>query len=109
MPGDDTFRGGDDAFNTSVSQTWVGKRAPRIVRAYHEQLSLVEVSNPVFEPASMMARRDPRHGKYVACCLLHRGHMVQKSVKAAVATIKTKGTIPCLVWPLAGFKCRINY
>ena len=35
----------------------------------------------------------PRHGKYMACCLMYRGDVVPKDVNAAVATIKTKRTI----------------
>lgn len=38
-------------------------------KAYHEQLSVAEITNSAFEPASMMAKCDPRHGKYMACCL----------------------------------------
>ena len=40
-------------------------------KAYHEQLSVAEVTNSAFEPASMMAKCDPRHGKYMACCLMY--------------------------------------
>merc|ERR1740139_1351942 len=35
-------------------------------KAYHEQLSVAEITNSAFEPASMMAKCDPRHGKYMA-------------------------------------------
>jgi len=42
-------------------------------KAYHEQLSVAEITNSAFEPASMMAKCDPRHGKYMACCLMYRG------------------------------------
>jgi hypothetical protein len=42
-------------------------------KAYHEQLSVSEITNSVFEPANMMAKCDPRHGKYMACCLMYRG------------------------------------
>merc|ERR1712224_316168 len=41
-------------------------------KAYHEQLSVTEITNSAFEPASMMAKCDPRHGKYMACCLMYR-------------------------------------
>ena len=30
----------------------------------------------VFEPASMMVKCDPRHGKYMACCMMYRGDLV---------------------------------
>ncbi|KAE9463175.1 hypothetical protein C3L33_04895, partial [Rhododendron williamsianum] len=62
-------------------------------KAYHEQLSIPEITNAVFEPSSMMAKCDPRHGKYMACCLMYRGDVVPKDVNAAVATIKTKRTV----------------
>merc|ERR1712217_565622 len=38
-------------------------------KAYHEQLSVAEITMSVFEPASMFVKCDPRHGKYMACCI----------------------------------------
>ena len=35
-------------------------------KAYHEQLSVAEITNSAFEPASMLCKVDPRHGKYMA-------------------------------------------
>ena len=67
-------------------------------KAYHEQLSIPEITNAVFEPASMMAKCDPRHGKYMACCLMYRGDVVPKDVNAAVATIKSKRTVQFVDW-----------
>ena len=32
-------------------------------KAYHEQLSVAEITNSAFEPANMMVKCDPRHGK----------------------------------------------
>merc|ERR1712136_104541 len=78
-------------------------------KAYHEQLSVAEITISVFEPASMMVKCDPRHGKYMACCLMYRGDVVPKDVNAAVATIKTKRTIQFVDWSPTGFKCGINY
>jgi len=40
-----------------------------VEKAFHEQLSVVEITNSAFKPSSMMAKCDPRHGKYMACCL----------------------------------------
>ncbi|CUF15755.1 alpha tubulin, putative, partial [Bodo saltans] len=68
-----------------------------------------EISNAVFEPAAMMTKCDPRHGKYMAACLMYRGDVVPKDVNAAVATIKTKRTIQFVDWSPTGFKCGINY
>ena len=47
-------------------------------KAYHEQLSVAEITMSVFEPASMMVKCDPRHGKYMACCMMYRGHLVDR-------------------------------
>ena len=51
-----------------------------------------------------MVKCDPRHGKYMACCLLFRGDVVPKDVNAAIATIKTKRTIQFVDWCPTGFK-----
>merc|ERR1711948_145423 len=61
-------------------------------KAYHEQLSVAEITMSVFEPAAMYVKCDPRHGKYMACCMMYRGDVVPKDVNASVATIKTKRT-----------------
>ena len=68
-----------------------------------------QTQTSAFEPASMMAKCDPRHGKYMACCLMYRGDVVPKDVNASVATIKTKRTIQFVDWCPTGFKCGINY
>merc|ERR1712158_127841 len=78
-------------------------------KAYHEQLSVAEITMSVFEPAAMFVKCDPRHGKYMACCMMYRGDVVPKDVNAAVATIKTKRTIQFVDWCPTGFKCGINY
>ncbi|KAG6583075.1 Tubulin alpha chain [Phytophthora cinnamomi] len=64
-----------------------------VAKAYHESLSVAEITNSAFEPTSMMAKCDPRHGKYMATCLMYRGDVVPKDVNAAVASIKTKRTV----------------
>ena len=53
-----------------------------------------------------MVKCDPRHGKYMACCLLFRGDVVPKDVNAAIATIKTKRTIQFVDWCPTGFKVK---
>ncbi|KQK74143.1 Tuba1b protein [Amazona aestiva] len=68
-----------------------------------------EITNACFEPANQMVKCDPRHGKYMACCLLYRGDVVPKDVNAAIATIKTKRTIQFVDWCPTGFKVGINY
>jgi len=78
-------------------------------KAYHEQLSVAEITNACFEPANQLVKCDPRHGKYMACCMLYRGDVVPKDVNAAIATIKTKRTIQFVDWCPTGFKVGINY
>ncbi|KAH7950621.1 hypothetical protein HPB51_028353 [Rhipicephalus microplus] len=62
-------------------------------KAYHEQLTVAQITNTCFEPTNQMVKCDPRHGKYMACCLLYRGDVVPKDVNAAIAAIKNKRTI----------------
>ena len=78
-------------------------------KAFHEQLSISEITNSAFEPHSMMAKCDPRKGKYMACCLMYRGDVAPKDVNGAVAAIKTKKSIQFVDWCPTGFKCGINY
>jgi len=99
MPSDKTIGGGDDSFNTFFSAE----------KAYHEQLSVAEITNSCFEPANQMVKCDPRHGKYMACCMLYRGDVVPKDVNAAIASIKTKRSIQFVDWCPTGFKVGINY
>ena len=78
-------------------------------KAYLEKLSVSELTNAAFEPANMMAKCDPRHGKYMACCLMYRGDVVPREVSTAVANIKTKSSVKFVDWCPTGFKCGINY
>ena len=52
-------------------------------KAYHEQLSVAEITMSVFEPASMMVKCDPRHGKYMACCMMYRGDSAESLITVA--------------------------
>ncbi|XP_071800504.1 tubulin alpha chain-like isoform X2 [Asterias amurensis] len=78
-------------------------------KAHHETLSVAEITNSCFESANQMVKCDPRHGKYMACCLLYRGDVVPKDVSAAIATIKTKRSIQFVDWCPTGFKVGINH
>merc|ERR1712243_244600 len=78
-------------------------------KAYHEQLSVAEIANACFEPANSMVKCDPRHGKYMSCCMLYRGDVVPKDVNAAIATIKSKRSVQFVDWCPTGFKVGINY
>jgi len=78
-------------------------------KAYHEQLTVAQMTNSVFEPANQMVKCDPRHGKYMACCLLYRGDVAPKDVSASIAAIKTKRTIQFVDWCPTGFKVGLNF
>ncbi|XP_077588269.1 tubulin alpha-1C chain-like isoform X2 [Stigmatopora nigra] len=78
-------------------------------KAYHEQLSVAEITNSCFDPCNQMVKCDPRHGKYMACCLLYRGDVVPKDVNAAINAIKSKRTVHFVDWCPTGFKVGINY
>ncbi|KAH6947454.1 hypothetical protein HPB50_019047 [Hyalomma asiaticum] len=78
-------------------------------KAHHEQLTVAEITNACFEPANQMVKCDPRHGKYMACCMLYRGDVVPKDVNGAIAAIKSKSSIKFVDWCPTGFKVGINY
>jgi tubulin alpha len=78
-------------------------------KAFHEQMTVQEISLACFEPNNQMVKCDPRRGKYMACCMLYRGDVVPKDVNAAIANIKTRRTIQFVDWCPTGFKVGINY
>jgi tubulin alpha len=70
-------------------------------KSYHEQLTVAEITHSSFEPANMMAKCDPRHGKYMACCTMCRGDLVPKDVNAVVApTVLAGGDLAKVQRPL---------
>jgi len=77
-------------------------------KVFHENLSVAELTSSLFEPNNMMAKCDPRKGKYMSVCLMYRGDIVQKDITAAIGTIKTKRTIQFVDWCPTGFKCGVN-
>jgi len=77
-------------------------------RAYHEASTTSELTNAVFEPSSMLCKCDPRHGKYMAVCMMYRGDVVPTDVQAAISAAKNKKTITFVDWCPTGFKCGIN-
>jgi tubulin alpha len=76
--------------------------------ASHEAHTVSEITNAVFEPQNQMVKCDPRHGKYMACCLMYRGDVTPKSVNTAIASIRQKKTVRFVDWSPTGFKVGIN-
>ncbi|KAG0337207.1 Tubulin alpha-3C/D chain [Podila humilis] len=79
-----------------------------IKKAFHEQSSVGDITKACFDKSNQMVKCDPRHSKYMACCLLYRGDVIPNDVNAAIATIKTKSTIQFVDWCPTGFKVGIN-
>ena len=78
-------------------------------KANHESMTVADITTACFEPSNQMVKCDPRHGKYMACCLLYRGDVVPKDVNSAIAAIKNKRTVQFVDWCPTGFKVGINY
>mmetsp|Transcript_17460 Transcript_17460/g.49090 ORF Transcript_17460/g.49090 Transcript_17460/m.49090 type:complete len:455 (+) Transcript_17460:168-1532(+) len=76
--------------------------------AYHESHTVPEITTALFEPGNMLAKCEPRRGKYMAVCIMYRGDVVPKDVSHSIQTIKTKRTIQFVDWCPTGFKCGIN-
>lgn len=79
------------------------------VQTYYEQPSVAEITNSSFEPANMMAKCDPRLGKYMACSMINHDDVVPKNMNAALTTIGTKRTIRFVDWCSTGFKTKLDH
>lgn len=78
-------------------------------KAYHEEMSVAEITSSVFEPNASFAKCDPRTGRYIAVSLNYRGEDIYpKDVNAAVASIRTKKSIQFVDWSPTGMKIGIN-
>lgn len=67
------------------------------------------MSTLTFVPETLMAKCDPRLGKFMACTMMYRGHVVPKDVGASICTLKTKKNIKFADWCPTGYKVGINY
>lgn len=73
-------------------------------KAYHERISVPEITKLCFDPRYQMVKCDPRNGKYMAVCLLYRGDVVPKDVNSTIAHIKSQKTVEFVDWCPTGFK-----
>lgn len=78
-------------------------------KSNHELVQVGNMTSQLFDSDTQMVKCDPRHGKYMACCLLYRGDVTPKDVNSAIATVKHKKNIRFVDWSPAGFKIGINY
>ena len=79
------------------------------IQAFHEKMSVSEITKACFEVQSQMVKCDPREGKYMAVCLLYRGDVVPKDVNAAIAHIKANRQVQFVDWCPTGFKVSIPF
>ncbi|KAI5191668.1 tubulin alpha [Nematocida sp. AWRm77] len=77
--------------------------------AAHEQLSLSELVTACFNPQSQMVKytHSPQD-RYISCCLLFRGDISAKDIKAATDNIKKNYERQFVQWSPTGFKIGIN-
>eukprot|EP01099_Mayorella_cantabrigiensis_P008338 TRINITY_DN781_c0_g1_i1.p1 TRINITY_DN781_c0_g1~~TRINITY_DN781_c0_g1_i1.p1 ORF type:complete len:452 (-),score=127.69 TRINITY_DN781_c0_g1_i1:118-1473(-) len=77
-------------------------------RAFHENLSVAQLTNTVFEDENLLVKCDPKKGKYMAVCMMYRGDVVPTDVSAAISKVKNRGNVHFVDWCPTGFKCGIN-
>ena len=75
-----------------------------LIQAYHEKISVAEITKNCFEPKYQMVKCDPTTGKYMSVCLLYRGDVAPKDVNATIADIKNRKTVTFVDWCPTGFK-----
>ncbi|KAF5295298.1 hypothetical protein FQA39_LY13163 [Lamprigera yunnana] len=78
-------------------------------KAFHEQMSVAELTCTCFEPSNQMVKCDPSTGKYVSCCWLYRGDVAPMDVNNAIVCIKNKKSQLFVDWSPTGFKVGVNF
>jgi tubulin alpha len=78
-------------------------------KAYHEQMSVAEITNACFEPANQMVKCDPRNGRHmINCSIMYRGDIMRMDVEDTIAAIKIKHSTPFENWRPTRFAFAIN-
>ena len=57
-------------------------------RAGHKSNSVAEITDACFAAENQMIQCDPKHGKYMSCCLLYRGDIPPGNVDASIKKIQ---------------------
>ncbi len=78
-------------------------------KAYHERLTVADITAACFDRRGQMVKCDPKLGKYMACCLLYRGGVYPKDVNIAINNMKAKRTVRFVDWCPTGFKVGVNH
>ncbi|CAD8130497.1 unnamed protein product [Paramecium sonneborni] len=74
----------------------------------HKQLSILEITKLTFQTEYMMAKCDPRQGKYLSCSILFRGNIIPRDVSYTISQLKNQITIRFADWAPTGFRVRMN-
>uniref|UniRef100_A0AAF5DET6 Tubulin alpha chain n=1 Tax=Strongyloides stercoralis TaxID=6248 RepID=A0AAF5DET6_STRER len=77
-------------------------------KAYHESLSVLDITNQAFQTENQMIKCSTQAGKYMAICLLYRGDVIPKDVNSAISQMKTKKSIQFVDWCPTGFKVAVS-
>jgi len=77
-------------------------------KAFHEQLTVLEITSTLFECESTFLKCNSRQGQFMACCLMYRGDVTPRDVSGAVAALRTNRAIRFVDWSPTGFKCGIT-
>lgn len=77
-------------------------------KALHERVNVETLTRMCFEKSNQMLRVDPMRGKYMACCMLYRGLLSNKSINVAIQSLKNNG-LKFVDWSPTGFKVGLNY
>ena len=80
-----------------------------IERAYHDYMSVTNMTNKLFDENSIMAKTDIRHGKFLAGCLLYQGDVSPKEVYSSVRGLKENKNILFADVSPNSFKVGMNY
>ncbi|KAF7258356.1 hypothetical protein EG68_04953 [Paragonimus skrjabini miyazakii] len=75
---------------------------------FHREISGVRLTARCFRPQALMVTCNPRHGKYMACCLLYRGNIGCQEMADSIRYIKKQRTIKFVDWSPTGFKIGLN-
>mmetsp|Transcript_11311 Transcript_11311/g.11373 ORF Transcript_11311/g.11373 Transcript_11311/m.11373 type:complete len:109 (+) Transcript_11311:691-1017(+) len=63
------------------------------MRGYHEDPSVFDITDSVFDRTHMIAKCDPTKGKYIACNLMYFGDIIPKDANAAIIKTREKKMI----------------
>lgn len=81
---------------------------PRILGSNYDNLSTTQITNQAFDVRNQLVKCDPKHGKYMSCCLLYRGDICGMEINRAIQEIKENRKDMFVDWSPTSFKIGIN-